>query len=351
MDNLYKEYKYKIFSKLNNDLIFGKFIEVDFFFVEINERKKRGSIGVDESKYLIKIINKSKELKKNLVIIMSSSGLNVSDGARGLKLFAELLKTISDARNKIVLVSLLKSFCLGGASIIAALSRCVYFSKGLIFGLNGPKLFIDKKNLIDDFYSIDKKIANLHQIEHRHTEFKKIKILKPENDSKDTLIEENLILRKKMYFTKNLSKKINFENNLILFKSKNGITSKVLLDMSLLILDNPKKNGKISFDLDCSSQALTLKQEKKNLSVCFAHLIKAVQFLKIKFRNRIIYNINKNSGGALYVSFAAFADKVVGTKNLNIRVLPKEIEKKMIKEANESINYFEAKNIGLVNDK
>ena len=32
MDNLYKEYKYKIFSKLNNDLIFGKFIEVDFFF-------------------------------------------------------------------------------------------------------------------------------------------------------------------------------------------------------------------------------------------------------------------------------------------------------------------------------
>ena len=154
-----------------------------------------------------------------------------------------------------------------------------------------------------------------------------------------------------MYFTKNLSKKINFENNLILFKSKNGITSKVLLDMSLLILDNPKKNGKISFDLDCSSQALTLKQEKKNLSVCFAHLIKAVQFLKIKFRNRIIYNINNNSGGALYVSFAAFADKVVGTKNLNIRVLPKEIEKKMIKEANESINYFEAKNIGLVNDK
>ena len=106
--------------------------------MEINERKKRGSIGVDESKYLIKIINKSKELKKNLVIIMSSSGLNVSDGARGLKLFAELLKTISEARNKIVLVSLLKSFCLGGASIIAALSRCVYFSKGLIFGLNGP---------------------------------------------------------------------------------------------------------------------------------------------------------------------------------------------------------------------
>ena len=106
---------------------------------------------------------------------MSSSGLNVSDGARGLKLFAELLKTISEARNKIVLVSLLKSFCLGGASIIAALSRCVYFSKGLIFGLNGPKLLIDKKNLIDDFYSIDKKIANLHQIEHRHTEFKKLK--------------------------------------------------------------------------------------------------------------------------------------------------------------------------------
>ena len=80
-------------------------------------------------------------------------------------------------------------------------------------------------------------------------------------------------------------------------------------------------------------------------------MIKAVQFLKIKFRNRIIYNINNNSGGALYVSFAAFADKVVGTKNLNIRVLPKEIEKKMIKEANESINYFEAKKIGLVNDK
>ena len=146
-----------------------------------------------------------------------------------------------------------------------------------------------------------------------------------------------------------MSKKINFENNLILFKSKNGITSKVLLDMSLLILESPKKNKIISFDLDCSSQALTLKQEKKNLSVCFAHLIKAVQFLKIKFRNRIIYNINKNSGGALYVSFAAFADKVVATKNLNIRVLPKEIEK-MIKEANESINYFEAKNIGLVND-
>ena len=45
---------------------------------------------------------------------MSSSGLNVSDGAMGLKLFAELLKTISEARNKIVLVSLLKSFCLGG---------------------------------------------------------------------------------------------------------------------------------------------------------------------------------------------------------------------------------------------
>ena len=44
-----------------------------------------------------------------------------------------------------------------------------------------------------------------------------------------------------MYFTKNLSKKINFENNLILFKSKNGITSKILLDMSLLILENPKK--------------------------------------------------------------------------------------------------------------
>ena len=53
MDNLYKEYKYKIFSKLNNNLIFGKLIDVDFFFVEINERKKRGSIGVDESKYLI----------------------------------------------------------------------------------------------------------------------------------------------------------------------------------------------------------------------------------------------------------------------------------------------------------
>ena len=34
------------------------------------------------------------------------------DGARGLKLFAELLKTISEARNKIVLVSLLKSYCL-----------------------------------------------------------------------------------------------------------------------------------------------------------------------------------------------------------------------------------------------
>ena len=44
MDNLYKEYKYKILSKLNNDLIFGKFIEVDFFFVEINERKKEGQL-------------------------------------------------------------------------------------------------------------------------------------------------------------------------------------------------------------------------------------------------------------------------------------------------------------------
>ena len=63
MDNLYKEYKYKIFSKLNNDLILENLLKL-IFFVEINERKKRGSIGVDESKYLIKIINKSKELKK-----------------------------------------------------------------------------------------------------------------------------------------------------------------------------------------------------------------------------------------------------------------------------------------------
>ena len=142
MDNLYKEYKYEVLSKLNNDLIFGKFIEVNFFFVEINQSKKKGSIGVEESKYLIKIINKSKELKKNLVIIMSSSGLNVLDGARGLKLFAELLKTISEARNKIVLVSLLKSFCLGGASIIAALSRCVYFSKGLDFWIKWAKITV-----------------------------------------------------------------------------------------------------------------------------------------------------------------------------------------------------------------
>ena len=153
-----------------------------------------------------------------------------------------------------------------------------------------------------------------------------------------------------MYFTKNLSKKINFENNLILFKTKNGITSKILLDMGLLILKSPEKNKIISFDLDCSSQALTLKQEKKNLSVCFAHLIKAVQFLKNKFHNKIIYHINNNSGGALYVSFAAFADKIVATKNLNIRVLPKEIEKKMIKEVNKSVNYLQAKKIGLVHD-
>ena len=44
MDNLYKEYKYEVLSKLNNDLIFGKFIEVNFFFVEINERKKEGQL-------------------------------------------------------------------------------------------------------------------------------------------------------------------------------------------------------------------------------------------------------------------------------------------------------------------
>ena len=351
MDNLYKEYKYEVLSKLNNDLIFGKFIEVNFFFVEINQSKKKGSIGVEESKFLIKIINKCKDLKKNLVIIMSSSGLNVFDGAKGLKLFADLLKTITEARNKIVLVSILKSFCLGGASIIAALSRCVFFSRGLIFGLNGPRLLLAKNNLINDYYSIDKKIANIYQTEHSHSEFKKIKILKVDNDSKESLIDENLILRKKMYFTKNISKKIKLNNGSVLFKTKNGITSKILLDMSLLILKSPEKNKIISFDLDCSSQALTLKQEKKNLSVCFAHLIKAVQFLKKKFRNKIIYHINNNSGGALYVSFAAFADKVVATKNLNIRVLPKEIEKKMIKEeVNKSVNYLQAKKIGLVHD-
>ena len=44
---------------------------------------------------------------------MSSSGLNVSDGARGLKLFAELLKTISEARNKIVLVFFIEKFLFG----------------------------------------------------------------------------------------------------------------------------------------------------------------------------------------------------------------------------------------------
>ena len=350
MDNLHKGYKYKILSKLNNDLIFGKFIEVDFLFVEINESKKKGSIGVEESEYLIKIFNKCTEEKKNLVIIMSSSGLNVLDGAKGLKLFAELLRTISEARNKIILVSILKSFCLGGASIIAALSRHVYFLKGLIFGLNGPKLLLSKNNLIDDYYSIDKKIANIYQTKHSHAELKKLKKLKIDNDSQDTLIEENLILRKKMYFTKKISKKIQFDNDLILFKSKIGITSKILLDMSLLILKSPKKNKKISFALDCSSQALTVKQEKKNLSVCFAHLMNVVQFLKIKFQNKIIYYINNNSGGALYVSFAAFADKVVGTKKLNIRILPKEIEKKMIKDVNKSINYLQAKKIGLLHD-
>ena len=73
---------------------------------------------------------------------------------------------------------------------------CLLF-KRTDFWIKWTKLLIDKKNLINDYYSIDKKIANLHQIEHRHTEFKKIKILKPENDSKDTLIDENLILRKK----------------------------------------------------------------------------------------------------------------------------------------------------------
>ena len=109
-------------------------------------KEKKGSIGVDESKYLIKIINKSKELKK-FSYYNVKFWLKCFRWSKGFKAFAELLKTISEARNKIVLVSLLKSFCLGGASIIAALSRCVYFSKGLIFGLNGPKLLIVKKTL------------------------------------------------------------------------------------------------------------------------------------------------------------------------------------------------------------
>jgi propionyl-CoA carboxylase beta chain len=111
------------------------------YFYGYNYRYMGGSLGIDDARVIMELVERALDDGKPLVTFIQSAGARIQGGVSSLEGYALVFKKYIDAWMKIPLISIIIGSSVGGASITVGLSNinCLVPDNGYLY-LNGPKL-------------------------------------------------------------------------------------------------------------------------------------------------------------------------------------------------------------------